>query len=330
VDISIYQVLWNRRRLFFGAMLAPLLISVLVIYLLPRSYSIKSSIEIASVLNDGKVQPIEPADLLAKRAIDRYLPEALLKLEAQGVESSKLAQLQYLRAEPSGREVILVDTARGDDEKYFRSIQQAIIDLIVHDHGALINNYRNRLSIVAASAKRTVQNLDRQLKDITDQLATLTKRTASHETSLEVSQDTLSKLILGKPISDTVTDEAQIRELRERIASIETVRRNDDELKSRLNSVFAELQQAREEKLRAVANAEQELEVMKGTTASLAPSRIPLAVGTRKILLLLSAAVASVAFALFVVLIVDRAARDIGTPVAPRDTESVMGLRKIP
>jgi hypothetical protein len=330
VDISIYQALWSHRRLFIGSIVVPLLISVLVIYLLPRSYAVKSSIEIASVLNDGKLQPIEPAELVARRAIDRYLPEAMLKLERQGVENSKLAQLQYLKAEPFGREVLLLDTARAGEEDNFRLIQQLVIDLIVHDHVVMIESYRQRLLIAASSAKRSVENLDRQLAGITDQLASLSQHTASQDEALEISRDSLSKLIRGKPVVDNVTDEAQIRELRERIASLETVRRNDDDLKSRLNTVFAELQQSREDKLRAVATTEQELGVIQGTRASLAPSRIPLVVGSKKILLLISAAIGSVLFALFVVLIVDRARARVTMPTAVRETEGITGLRKIP
>jgi hypothetical protein len=244
--------------------------------------------------------------------------------------NAKLAPLQSLRAQSFGREVVFVDTAKAGEEGNFKLIQQLVIDLVVQDHVALINNYRERLLISVSSAKRSVQNLDRQLQTVTEQLANLAQRTASQDQSLDIFRHNLSQIIRGKPVSDNVTDEAQIRELRERIASEEVFRRNDDELKSRLNTVFAELQQSKEDKLRLVANTDQELSVIKSTKASLAPSRIPVVVGTKKILLLLSAAVASVLFALFLVLIVDRASRGATTPTAVRETESVMGLRKIP
>src|ERR1019366_10438325 len=98
MDGSIYRLIWSRGRVFVGAAFLVFLCSATVILSLPLSYNIKSSIQIASSLVEGRLQPIEAPDQVAKRATDRYFPSALLKLETtQGLSSSELMNLQSLK-----------------------------------------------------------------------------------------------------------------------------------------------------------------------------------------------------------------------------------------
>src|ERR1035437_955152 len=107
MDASIYRLVWNWRGLFVVAVTGAFLSSATIILNVPTSYNVKSSIEIASTLVEGRLQPNEAPDQVAKRATDRYFPSALLKLETQGLSSSELMNLQSLKAEAIGPEVML-------------------------------------------------------------------------------------------------------------------------------------------------------------------------------------------------------------------------------
>jgi hypothetical protein len=307
MEVSIYRMIWSRRRVFVAAASLVFLCSATVILNLPLSYNVKSSIEIASTLVAGRLQPIEAPDQVAKRATDRYFPSALLKLESQGASSSELMNLQSLKADAIGPEIILSSKMTSGEEGNYKLLQEDIANQIVESHAALSRSTRELLAINISSAKRSAQNLEQQLNTTNEEFASLKERVASQVNSLQIMRDEFRQRInAAKREQNSMSGEAEIRELRERIGSAETMSRDGDAAIARLYREQSELRRLREEQLRNIANSELELSAITPSRVTLSPSKIPVPVGARKALLLVSALISSLVFALIIVFIVDR------------------------
>ena len=326
MDASIYRLIWNRRRMFVAAASLAFLCAATIILNVPTSYNVKSSIEIASTLVEGRLQPNEAPDQVAKRATDRYFPSALLKLETQGLSSSELMNLQSLKAEAIGPEVMLSSGTTSGGERNYKLLQEDIANQIVESHAGLYHSKRQLLTIKISSGKRSVQNLEQQLNTINEELASLKERAASQDNSLQIMRnDFRQRINAATGEKNNVSGEAEIRELRERIASAETLRRDSDAAIARLYHEQSELRRISEVQSQNNTISELELSMITPSRVTLAPSKIPVPVGARNTLLLVSALISSLVFALIIVFIFDRTTRGSAkVPMQPQK-ESALG-----
>jgi hypothetical protein len=231
----------------------------------------------------------------------------LLKLEAQGLSSSELMDLQSLKADAIGPEVIFSSRTTSDGESNYKLLQEDIASQIIESHAVLLRSIRELLALSISSAKRGAQNLEQQLNTTNEELARLKERVASQVNSLQVMRDEFRQRINATSgEKNSVSGEAEIRELRERIGSAETLSRDSDAAIARLYREQSELRRLHEEQLRNIANSELELSRITPSRVTLRPSKIPVTVGARKALLLVSALISSLVFALIIVFIVDR------------------------
>ena len=327
MDASIYRLVWNWRGTFVVAAAVAFLSSATMVLNVPSSYTVKSSIEIASTLVEGRLQPIEAPDQVAKRATDRYFLSALQKLETtQGLSPSELTNLQSLKAEAVGPEVILSSVTISGGEGNYKLLQKEIANQIVESHAGLYQSKRQFLVIKSSSGKRSVQNLEQQLNTINEELASLKERAASQDNSLQIMlNDFRERINAATGEKNNVSGEAEIRELRERIASAETLRRDSDAAIARLYYAQSELRLIREEQSRDIENSELELSMITPSRVTLAPSTIPVPVGARKTLLLVSALISSLVFALIIVFIFDQTTRGRAKVLLQAQKESAHG-----
>jgi hypothetical protein len=234
--------------------------------------------------------------------------------------------LQSLKADAIGPEVILSSRTTSGGEGNYKLLQEDIANQIVESHAALSHSIRELLAINISSAKRGVQNLEQQWNTTNEELASLKERVVSQVNSLQIMRDEFRQRISGaKREQNSVSGEAEIRELRERIGSAETLSRDSDAAIARLYREQSELRRLREEQLRNIANSELELSAITPSRVTLSPSKIPVPVGVRKALLLVTALISSLLFALIVVFIVDRIiSGSEKAPVQPQP-ESALG-----
>jgi len=326
MDASIYRLIWTQRRLFVAVTSLVFLCAAIVILTLPRYYKIESSIEIASAVVGGHTQLVEAADQVAKRTTERYFPAALLKLESEGLSALDISKLQSLKADASGPEIILSSTSTSGEEGNYERLHKIIANQIIESHAALSRGTQELLAINNSSAKRSAGDLEQALKANDEGLANLKERVASQVNQLSSLQDELRRSIGA--VSDgrnSFSVEAQIREVRERIASAETMIRDGDQAIARLYRDQSELNRLREEQLKTIASSDLDLSLFTPSRITFGPSIIPDPVGGRKALLLISALMSSLVFALIIVIIVDRTRAEAEKVVTPPQRDRPWG-----
>lgn len=305
-----YRLVWGRRWLFGVSFLMPFLICAVVIRSSPPAHPIRSSVMLALMYTDsGKLESLEPPEVVAKRVVERYLPEAMIALGAQGLVSAKVARIGGLKAVPLGNEVILSDIVRGDSDSDFKSVQRAVIDHIIKDSTALVKAWSDSVRVRIASAKRSAEGYERRIKVTNDQIANLEERGASRRRTLQQLQDALAKLNAkseGQSVEPSLTNEIQIALVTQKIADMEQLRREDDEAMARLAIASTDLYQLKEEEWRAMDIGENQLKQSRDAEVILPPSLIPIPVGTRSLFLLMSALAGSLLFAVFMVFAAER------------------------
>ncbi|MGY4237933.1 hypothetical protein ACVIIW_006880 [Bradyrhizobium sp. USDA 4449] len=109
-----------------------LLAAAIFIFVQPRSL-IRSAIEIGTFSVNGREEPIESPELLAKRIPAVYVPAALGALAKNSAQLSTLGALQNSSADSIGQTVTIqtnVDPAAAEEAKAFH---QKVIDQIVEE-----------------------------------------------------------------------------------------------------------------------------------------------------------------------------------------------------
>src|SRR5436853_7266642 len=108
---SVLESLWLYRRTFFAVALGIFAVLIVLIFLIPKNFAIRSSIEIGATLLNDKLEPLESPEQTARQINTFYLTSALLAAAEKGAPPQVLSTLQNTKAEAVGRAVLLQGVA---------------------------------------------------------------------------------------------------------------------------------------------------------------------------------------------------------------------------
>lgn len=294
--------MWTFRWVFLAALLAPLCISSIVIFKLPERYTVISSIELATTLAEGRPQVIEPPNQVAKTAVEQYLPIALADLES--------TELSSLRANATSRAVILTESGSLANENRLRDLQEKVLSSILKQQKRQADSIRENLTINLKSAKRRIASYDQQIKTIDNRRNEFESRISTQQKLVDTIQKNLAEILQSASpdtkIQDAVTNEAKVREFRERLHTEEAFSRQIELARTSLDSEAAKIISQRDEQYLAAAQNDFQLSSIHDAHVLLQPTTVHAANGARRSLLLLAALVGSLIFAAIIVLALDR------------------------
>src|SRR4051794_11696505 len=104
---SVLESLWLYRRTFFAVALGIFAVLIVFIFLIPKNFAIRSSIEIGATLLNDKLEPLESPEQVARQINTSYLTAALLAAAQKGATPQALQTLQNTKAEAVGRAILL-------------------------------------------------------------------------------------------------------------------------------------------------------------------------------------------------------------------------------
>lgn len=295
---SIVAATTNYRRTFLSAWLISFVACIVIILLLPRKYAVKSSIQLATTFLQGQTQAIDSPDQIAKRAIELYLPIALIGLNSQSND---------LKAESHGAAINLSSIASAGTEEIHFELQNRVINQVIAHQSRSAESVRNSLSIIIASARRAVENYDDQIKLINERRRSFVARALSESELVGKLRTTFQKVLTkaNGTAQETMIDEAQIREVREHLLAEELFGRNIDIAISREEHDLADATRQREDKVHFLQQNEFQLSQIHDPEVILAPSKVPGAMAVGRMLLMLAALAGSFILALLIILTFD-------------------------
>ncbi|MDE5444678.1 hypothetical protein GWG65_25150 [Bradyrhizobium sp. CSA207] len=164
-----------------------LLAAATFIFVNPRSL-VRSAIEVGTFSFDGKEEPIESPEMLAKRIPAVYVPAALAIAEKNGAQRSTQDAFQNSSADSIGQTVSIqtvVDPAAAEQAKAFH---QKIIDQIVGEEGKRSGFVREAAALRTVLLKQISDGVDQQIADYGKMLDRLDGLLPEAEASLRARQ----------------------------------------------------------------------------------------------------------------------------------------------
>jgi hypothetical protein len=287
--------------LFLSIALVTFVILSAAILITPQRYTVTSSIELASAIQDGRLKPIEPPAEVAKQITDVYLASASSALAGKGASPAALAAVQNLRVEAVGRSVVMRGRANPKFANIYKEIQQTIVDQMIKDEAPLLQTIRGLLDIKLNSARNTSDELQKQITAITTELADtatssnyLNQRSKQRQAELAtIRQHDTSES------GDHKSVEPEIRELHDWMGRSASASASAIVAITRANyfNSLATLRHQDQEQRKIIADTAQEQKMLSDARVLHAPIVAPIPDGSRKLYMFAAAFVASILFA---------------------------------
>jgi hypothetical protein len=275
------------------------LAAAIFIFVQPRSL-VRSAIEVGTFAINGREEPLESPELLARRIPAVYVPAAITALAKSGVQASTLGALQNSSAESIGQTVSIQSIVNPAAVAEAKEFQQKIVDQIVDEESKRSDVLREAAALRTVLWKQTSDEIERQIADygkIIDRLSGLVPETENLLRARELERGAALQQRAAAQVEESDKATTNLEGLRKEIA-------NHLELLSVLNEDRAQSTRdvttlrARRNVLAAnLVEAQAAARAFKGTRISLAPQAMPEPVGARRSSLLFIAAIASILIA---------------------------------
>lgn len=287
-----------RWTLLSTASLTFALLAVAIVVLVRPHATVRSAVEIGSLLRIGKDEPVDPPELVARRIPTVYASAALLDLANRGVPISTLNALQNSSTESIGDTVSIqsiVDPSAAIDAKEFH---QKIIDRIIQEERGRTAFVRDTFVARTVLAKRSADGLDERITDNLKAIDSFDAQAEEVRSSLRTQQEELTTVQQQRRATQASEGASvfppEIRAIRENIsAQLKLL----SDISIARNQVGRDLTRARVAQWKhelALTDAQLSLKSVSETRVMLAPEIVPDPASSRRIELLFVAAIASI------------------------------------
>jgi hypothetical protein len=303
MNAPLLQIIWLNRRLIVGVMCLTFLALTIGIFMLPKpGVMVRSAIEIGS---DGKLDPLELTDHVAKQLSSVYAPAVLLRMAKNGALLSVLSALKEVNVESAGRLVVLNSMVDPSAENAAREFQEAIDEQIIKRHAPRTLAIREDISSRIVLVTQASGDLEQQIRADNIEIDRITALSDDLRSQIENQRANLATLNqhAGTEQRAAETDQTQTRELQGQIAGLTTLMSNLMLEHSHLTRDLAEAHRRHEAKTSELADAQFRLKMLSETHISLPPSLMPALSTSRRPALLIIALVVSVLAAFGVIVL---------------------------
>jgi hypothetical protein len=274
------QVLWLHRRLFLGVMCLAFLALAIGVAMLPEPRAIvRSSIELGSAVVNGRQEPIQQPEEVAKRITEIYAPAVVLEMAKKGTSQSVLSAVQNSTAQSFGRNLVVISVIdlRGENEA--KEFQEAIAARVIKEQAPRVQLLRDGTAMRIASATKASDELDQQIKAITADIERISAFSDSLRGQIENQRANFPTLYqragAAQQSGERSTIEAEIRGLHEQISSQTTLLGTLTLERTHLTRDLASTRRQHEAQIKALGDAQFEQTSFNETRISLPPSLMP-------------------------------------------------------
>ncbi|QAU45939.1 hypothetical protein [Bradyrhizobium guangzhouense] len=275
-----------------------ILATAIFIFVQPRSL-VRSAIEVGTVAVNGREEPLESPELLAKRIPAVYVPAAITALAKGGAPASTLGGLQTSSGESIGQTVSILSIVNSAMVTEAKKLQQNILDQIVDEESKRSDFLREAAALRTAMLKQTSDGLEEQIANygkILDHLSGLVPEAESLLHARQLERGAALQKRAAAQVEDS-NKAADIEGLRKEIASqLELLAVLSEDRTQSMRDV-TRLRARRDVIAGNLVEAQIAARAFKVTRVTLVPEVMPEPVGTKRSSLLIIAAVASILLA---------------------------------
>lgn len=303
------QVVWSYYRTFLFVLALTFLGLASAIFLLIKPVAtVRCTIDIGSIFSGGREQWLEPPELVAKRIHVVYAPSAVVELADKGVPALALRAMQNSSVETAGGSIAIVTTIDASAQDQAKLFQQEIADRIVKEHAARAQLMREALAAQTAVAKRTAENVERNVNDLAKEKQRVEALLKQTQTILGDQQVKLERLHQSPSTSqqsdETMTIDARVIALQTQITALDRLAGDLLALgRAQLTRDLVATRNKDELAADVLAKAEESVKGSHKTRVSQPPVLMPMAARSRRPALLLVAFIASLLLAFGAVIV---------------------------
>ena len=291
--LDLARILVRQKKIIYVTFLVCLILGAIYAVLTPKNYRYSTTIEIGSVMEDGKTTLIDlPGTLLAK-INEAYIPYVI---EQFTNKNKKDESIYEIRARiPQGSEVIVLESnASEDKEKILMDLHWEVVDLVKRNHkrvfdiikkemGVELNKSENKLAsfqdrqkVLISDLKRldrTAKLLNKQVEDLKVLVEDAIQNRQQARTQISDESRAMTLLMIDNEIQQNTQ---RLAALEERLY-VGLPRERDY-----INNLIAENSREQQEQSADIAKIKMALINMRESRALIAPMKSVKPVGTSK------------------------------------------------
>ena len=183
--VDLAMILVRRKRIIVVITTFVILLSVITAFLMPKSYTFATSIEIGSQIIDGTIKPFESPETLLAKMQHVFIPQTLNEQRQTNPENKERYKVKASIPKSS---VIIILKIKGTEDKadLLKNLLQSISQKATLDHGRIYDAIRKNIT---SRLKQTTTELQ-MLKKSNDNEAEV----ATQQNRIEVYSSQLANL----------------------------------------------------------------------------------------------------------------------------------------
>ena len=160
--IDLWGVLVRRKKVVGGVFALCLAGAVAAALIKSDKYLYSTSLEIGTVLDEGKQMPIDSPNTLSSKIREGYIP-AVLNEYAKTAEDAK--EIEITVRVPKSSDIVVIE-AKGKEKKgdTLKRLEREVVDLVKQDHGRIIDVTKKDILAQMIKLKRQHDELQDQEK----------------------------------------------------------------------------------------------------------------------------------------------------------------------
>jgi hypothetical protein len=263
--VDLWLVLMRRKTVLFAVCAGVLALGALIAFSSPKKYRYSTTIEIGTIVEDGRTRPIESTETVQAKLVNSYIPLTLREY----AEAHPDEPLAYnINADVPKRSLLLVVESTGPAESgaAYLQLHDTVVDKLVDDHKRTLNVVRAELEKELGQARLALEALEDPVTLEAEQKA-LETQLAKEVAELRALEDPRILAVQRKRLEATVTAaKDKLENLKDTATLLATRHKRLDETRRLLSEQAAELKaqigEALDRRKRAATEATTETRAM--------------------------------------------------------------------
>ncbi len=320
--IDILRVLIVHKRTIIAVFLVFLVVGTAYALLMSKQYRYTTTIEIGTVMEDGKTMLIDlPGTLLAK-INEAYIPHVLEQFARKNKERYKISARI-----PSGSEVVVLESKGPESEgDTLINLQEQVVDFVKRNHQRVFEIMKKEMNVELDKSRNKLSALQDRHRVLTADLKRLDQTAKLLNDQIEELKALVADAISYRKLARAQTgDETQamtllmidneIQQNNQRLAALEERLHIDlPREKDSLNNTISDNSREQQEQTAEIAKIQAAVNNMRETRMLIAPMQSTEPVGTGRATIVMISAVAGLfagIFAAFIVAFVSKARTEL-------------------
>ena len=178
--VDLAMVLVRRKRMIAVITSFIITLGVIAAFVVPKSYTFSTSIEIGSQIIDGSIKPFESPQTLLAKIQHVFIPQVL---NEQRQTDTKIKEKYMIKASIPKSSVIIVLEIKGTEDKagLMTKLLQKVTQQAVLDHKRIYSAVKQNLVALKEQSKAELATLSSEMDNLTERKRLLQRNIEVHD-----------------------------------------------------------------------------------------------------------------------------------------------------